>query len=152
VYQPSEADMAGAWERVCAKLLDLGERGHSSTIVVHELGDLASGPRMGPRFAALIRRGANLAGGGHISVVMVTQRPQGIPVLCRSEAQHVVAFTLTDQADRDVAASLLGDIEHPEWSDVVRKRPLPLDRSWWYRGPAFRLELHEPVTPAVPAT
>lgn len=130
------------WERICRRLYELARQGHRPTlIVVHELATICSSHAIGHAWAQLIREGRSKG----ITLVMVTQRPQGTSVLARSEAQHVIAMTLTDQAARDVAAELLGDIDHPELADQIRARPLPLDHTWWYRGPDFRLALHDPL-------
>jgi ABC-type dipeptide/oligopeptide/nickel transport system ATPase component len=145
IYRPTSPEMAHIerfWDELCRKLVDLARRGGgSSAVIVHELGDLGTPYRIGPGFAEVIRKGRSLG----ITLVMVTQRPQGIPVIARSEAQHVACFTLTDAADRDVAASLLSDVQCPEAAAVIRLRPLPLDHRWWYRGPDFRLRLHQPL-------
>ncbi|MDE2620632.1 MAG: hypothetical protein KGL54_10770 [Sphingomonadales bacterium] len=131
-----------SWERVSRKILEDAKAGHRPTLViVHELATLTTSQGIGPAFAQLIREGRSLG----ITLILITQRPQGTSLLARSEAQHVVCMTLADQAARDVAAELLADIEHPEWAAQVRSRPLPLDHSWWYRGPDFRLRLHAPV-------
>lgn len=130
------------WERISRKLYELARQGHRpALVVVHELATICSSHAIGHAWAQLIREG----GSKGITLVMVTQRPQGTSVLARSEAQHVIAMTLTDQAARDVAAELLSDVDHPELADQIRLRPLPLDHRWWYRGPDFRLALHDPL-------
>ncbi len=145
IYRPAGAEMAKVekfWDEICEKVIALARRGGgSSAVVVHELGDLGTQNRIGHAFAEVIRKGGRLK----ITSVIVTQRPQGIPVIVRSEAQHVACFTLTDASDRDVAASLLADINSPESAAVIRLRPLPLDHTWWYRGPDFQLRLHQPL-------
>ena len=137
--------LPGIWarfEKICRKLYELGRRGvRPILLVIHELATLTTSQGIGPAFAQLIREGRSLG----ITIVMVTQRPQGTSLLARSEAQHVIAFTLADQGARDVAAELLSDIERPQMAAVVRSRPLPLDHRWWYRGPDFRLRLHDPL-------
>lgn len=137
--------LAKNWDELCRKLLELARRGHSSMVVAHETADLTTQYRIEPAFAELVRKGANMGSGGHVTLVLVSQRPKGIAVLIRSEAQHVACFTLTEQADRDIAAQLLGDVERPELAAAIRARPLPLDHRWWYRGPDHRLRLHDPV-------
>ncbi len=102
-------------------------------VVIHEVGDLCTERRIGPGFSELIRKGRSL----WLTLILVSQRPQGIAVMVRSEAQHAVAFTLVDPSDRDAMAALMG----PE----VRMAPLPLDHSWWYRGPDLQLVLHAPL-------
>ena len=130
------------WDGIMSKLLELGRgRVCASMVVAHELADLGSPVTYGPAFGEAIRQGRSLG----ITLVLVTQRPQGTPVIARSEAQHVAAFTLTDRAARDEAAALLADIEHPEAEDSIRQRTLPLDHTWWYRGPDFRLRLVRPL-------
>jgi hypothetical protein len=137
--------MPGIWarfEKVCRKLYELARRGLGPILVViHELADLCTAHAIGPAFGQLIREGRSKG----ITLVMVTQRPQGTAVLARSEAQHVIAMTLADQAARDVASDLLSDILRPEMAALIRSRPLPLDHTWWYRGPDFRLRLHSPL-------
>jgi hypothetical protein len=130
------------WEKVCRKLYSDARAGHRPTlVVVHELATLTTSQGIGPAFAQLIREGRSMG----ITLVLVTQRPQGTSLLARSEAQHVIVMTLADQAARDVAAELLSDIERPEIAGLIRLRPLPLDHTWWYRGPDFRVELHSPL-------
>ena len=145
-YEPVRGSrMPGVWARwdlISRKLLDLARRGHGPTLVIiHELATLTTAQGIGPACAQLFREGRSMG----ISIIAITQRPQGTSLLARSEAQHVVCLTLADQAARDVAAELLADIERPEMARVVRSRPLPLDHTWWYRGPDFRLRLHAPV-------
>ena len=137
LYRPSSVDMADVvanWDRICAKIIDLSKRGAGGAgFVVHELGDLGTSFAMGPAFAEVYRKGRSLA----ITVVGVTQRPVGIPVLVRSESQHVACFTLVDDSDRDTMARLMGP--------AIRPRPLPLDHTFWYRGPDLRLRRCAPV-------
>ncbi|MHB8420644.1 MAG: hypothetical protein ACYDCL_21440 [Myxococcales bacterium] len=139
LYRPSGAELAAIpdrWDEVCRRVLEDARRGRGATaLVVHELGDLATQYRIGSAFSEVIRKGRSLG----ITVVIVTQRPQGIPVIVRSEAQHVACFTLLDPADRDVIASLVG-------SRLPAERPLPLDFTWWYRGLDLRLVLCSPVS------
>ena len=141
LYRPAGAELAAIserWDDLCRKVLEDARRGAGATaIVIHELGDLGTQYRVGPAFSEAVRKGRSLG----ISMVIVTQRPQGIPVIVRSEAQHVACFTLVDPADRELMAGLMG-------SRAVADRPLPLDFTWWYRGPDLRLRLCSPV--AVP--
>ncbi len=153
LYRPGMAEygpvpgarMAGIWarwEKVCRRVYEDARRGHRpALVIVHELATLTTSQGIGPAFAQLIREGRSMG----ITLVLVTQRPQGTSLLARSEAQHVIVMTLADQAARDVAAELLSDIVRPEMAAVVRLRPLPLDHTWWYRGPDFRLSLHSPL-------
>lgn len=130
------------WDDICRKLLALGADGSDSAVVVeHEAADLGTSAQIGPLHAETIRKGRSLG----ITLVLVTQRPLGIPVLMRSEAQHVVLFTLTDPASRREAAALLAPADHPELVASIRSAPLPLNRYWLYRGPDFRLRLRDPV-------
>ena len=131
-----------SWDRICRRVYDGARRGERPyLVIVHELATLTTSTGIGPAFAQLIREG----GGMGISLILISQRPQGTAMIARSEAQHVVVLTLTDQAARDVAAELLADVDRPEMAQLVRSRPLPLDHTWWYRGPDFRLKLHAPV-------
>ena len=152
LYRPGLADYErrggrlpgiwASWELVCRRVYAGAQRGERpALVIVHELATLSTSQGIGPAFAQLIREGRSLG----ITLILVTQRPQGTSLLARSEAQHVVCMTLADQAARDVAAELLSDIERPEMAALVRSRPLPLDHTWWYRGPDFRLRLHAPV-------
>lgn len=133
------------WARIDVivdKLIGLARAGGpGSLLVIHELADLGAPWGCGPALAEAIRKGRSL----QITLAMATQRPQGTPVMARSEAQHIIAFTLTDAAARDVAAELMTDLEHPEIADLIRLRPLPLDHTWWHRGPDFRTRLHSPL-------
>lgn len=144
-------NMLGEWDRVCTRLLELAERGHSSTVVVHELADLGDGHRIGAGFRQIITQGAQIAGGpdaggGAVGALMATQRPLNIPVSAKTEMSHVACFALDRIEDRREIAGYLEDELDPEWSyNVVVSRSLPRDRSWWYRGPEHRLTLHDPV-------
>jgi hypothetical protein len=138
-------------DRVCTRLLELAEAGYSSTVVIHELGDLGDAHRIGPAFRQVITQGAQIAGGpahggGAVGALLVTQRPLNIPVCAKTEMSHVVCFALDRIEDRREIAGYLEDREDPEWSyNVVVARGLPRDHSWWYRGPEHRLTLHDPV-------
>lgn len=137
VYVPVRADMAdieARFDEVLAKVLTI-PGGHG--IVIHELADLTTAQRIGPVLSEVIRKGRSLG----ITLVMVTQRPQGISVFARSEAQHVVSFTLTAPSDRDV----LGDLFGAARGAPIRLRPLPLDHRFWYRGPDLAVHLCEPL-------
>lgn len=130
------------FDEIMRKLLDLARRaGEAALVIIHELADLGTQFSNGQAFGEVVRKGRSLG----ITLVMVTQRPLGTPLIARSEAQHVVAFTLTDSAARQCAAELLADVDRPEMADAIRLRPLPLNHTWWYRGPDFRLRLHSPL-------
>lgn len=133
------------WQRfdeIAKRLYELATRGHRpALVVVHELATLSTAQSIGPHLAQLIREGRSKG----ITLVLITQRPQGTSLLARSEAQHVIVMTLTDQAARDVAAELVSDIDDPELGELVRKRSLPLDHRWWYRGRDLHLRLHDPL-------
>lgn len=141
VYRPHGrelADVVKRWDEICGKILRDARTGRGATaILVHELGDLGGSVTIGPKHSELIRQGGSLG----ITVIEVTQRPVGVPVLARTEAQHVACFALLAQADRDTMAELM----EPEQRGLVRSRMLPLDHTWWYRGPDLRLVLCSPV-------
>jgi hypothetical protein len=150
VRQP-EAKLRASWDRICARLLDLAEHGFSSTVVVHELGDLADSHSVGPAFRQIITQGGKIAGGrerggGHVGAILVTQRPTGIPVIARTEMRHIVLLALAGRADREYMAELMEDERDPAGShDHVASFALPNDYSWLYRSPGHRLTLHDPV-------
>lgn len=137
IYRPTTAEMAQIVEKfdeIATRLLFVARTGGGgAAIVVHEMGDLGTQYAMGPALAEVYRKGRSLA----ITVVAVTQRPVGIPVLVRTESQHVACFTLVDEADRGTMAALMGP--------AIRPRPLPLDHTFWYRGPDLRLRRCAPV-------
>lgn len=139
------------FDRVCARLLDLAERGYSSTIVVHELGDLGDAHHIGQSYRQVITQGAKIAGGperggGAVGALMASQRPLNIPVIAKTEIRHAVCFALERLEDRQEMAGYLEDRGDPRWSyEQVSTFALPNDHSWWYRGPEKRLELHDPV-------
>ncbi len=110
-------------------------------VVIHELAELCTSAAIGPAFRELITSGRSWG----ITLVLLTQRPQGVAVIARSEAQHVVCFALADQDSRDMASRLLDDIYAPELASFVRARSLPRDFSWWYRGPDYRLARHTAI-------
>ncbi|HBV93716.1 MAG TPA: hypothetical protein VGE81_07635 [Candidatus Limnocylindrales bacterium] len=144
-------DLPGAWDRICSRLLKLAESGYSSVIVVHELGDLCTEARIGPAFRQLVTQGAQIAGGagaggGHITQIYVSQRPRHIWGDVKSNARHIVCMTLTNLDDREEAARLMNDIYEPEKARrLIVPFALPLDHSWWYLSPEYRLTLHTPV-------
>jgi energy-coupling factor transporter ATP-binding protein EcfA2 len=139
------------WDRVCSRLLDLAERGYSSTVVVHELADLGDAHRIGPAFRQVITQGAAIAGGparggGAVGAILVTQRPLNIPVIARTEMRHVICLALERADDREEIAGYMEDRDRPAWSrEQVATFALANDHSWWYRGPDHRLTLHDPV-------
>ena len=51
----------------------------------------------------------------------------------------MACFTLIDPADRDLMAGVMG-------SRLVASEPLPLDFTWWYRGPDLRFQLCRPIS------
>lgn len=142
IYRPTAPELArivDKWEEVVRKVADDARAGRGATaVVVHELADLCSAYAIGPAWRWVIAAGRRYG----ITVVMVTQRPQGIPVLCRSEAQHVACMTLLSVADRDLMEELMSGQGH---GGPVARAPLPLDFTWWYRGPDLRLRLCQPV-------
>jgi energy-coupling factor transporter ATP-binding protein EcfA2 len=134
LYRPDAVEggqIVDRFDEICRKIIQLG--GHHG-IVVHELSNLGSAFAIGPWHRAVITQGRSL----QISVVEVTQRPRNIPIVALSEAQHLVCFTLLNPDDRDVMAGYMGQ--------AIRPEPLPLDFTWWYRGPDLRLRLHSPLS------
>ncbi len=131
------------FEEIAAKLLtnSRGAAPGPSLVVVHELRELCTEQKIGPQFRELITAGAGLG----ISLVLVTQRPQRVAVEARSEAQHVVLFTLASASARAEAADLLDDPSRPDLARLVRKYALPLDHTWLHRGPDWRVTRHLPV-------
>lgn len=130
------------FEQVCSKLYEQAQATRRPTlVVVHELREFCTEQQIGPAFRELITAGRSLG----ITLVLVSQRPQRVAVEARSEAQHVVCFTLTGRAAREEAADLLDDPDQPELTALVRQRSLPLDYRWLYRGPDYVLRLHDPV-------
>lgn len=133
VYQPNAleaADGVAKFDEIARRLI---QAGGSCGVVVHELASLGTAYAIGPWHRALITQGRSL----QITVVEVTQRPRNVPIVALSEAQHLVCFTLLNPDDRDVMAGYMGP--------PVRLAPLPLDHSWWYRGPDLRLHLHSAI-------
>ena len=137
LYRPTASDMAKIVDRfddISQRVLTVARTGAGgAAMVIHEIGDLGTSYAMGPALAEVYRKGRSLA----ITVVGITQRPVGIPVLVRSESQHVACFTLVDDSDRDTMARLMGP--------AIRPLPLPLDHTFWYRGPDLRLRRCAPV-------
>ncbi len=142
IYRPTAPELArivDRWEDIVRKLADDARAGRGSTaVVVHELADLCTAYAIGPAWRWVIAAGRRYG----ITVVMVTQRPQGIPVLCRSEAQHVACFTLLSGADRALMEELMSGQGQ---AGPIARAPLPLDFRWWYRGPDLQLRLCQPV-------
>lgn len=142
IYRPTASELADIvvnWERIARKVADDARAGRGATaVVVHELADLCTAYAIGPAWRWVVAAGRRYG----ITVVMDTQRPQGIPVLCRSEAQHVACFTLLSGADRALMEELMSGQGQ---SGPVARAPLPLDFTWWYRGPDLQLRLCQPV-------
>lgn len=144
VYQPQGrelADLPARFDEIVAKLL-IDRLPHG--IVIHELGALTTANSIPPALAEAYRRGSHVG----ITLIGVSQRPHGVAVLTRSEAQHMACFTLLDPDDRSEMAALMGP--------AIRVAPLPLDHRFWYRGPDMRLHLCRPLqvrgNDATPAT
>ncbi len=139
IWRPMGADADDAeagFDRICAKILDDARAGRGATaVVVHELMFLATQNRIGPRFRELIVGGRSLG----ITPILVSQRPVGVPVIARSEAQHMLCFTLLDPDDRAEMGKLMGP--------AITRAPLPLDFTFWYRGPDLRLHLAAAIRP-----
>lgn len=139
LYRPGGPEMRAVGDfvdEICRGLLASARRGDPPTaLAIHELGDLTTPYRIGDGLSELIRKGRSLG----ITVLMASQRPQGISVMARSEAQHVAMFTLLDPGDREAMGALMGP--------AVRPAPLPLDHTWWYRGPDLLLRRMAPVAP-----
>jgi hypothetical protein len=153
VWQPKRMALAllrAQWDEICSRLLELAEAGYCSTVVEHELTDLADAS-IGPAHRQIITQGAKIAGGperggGSVGAILVTQRPRNIPVIARSEMRHVVCLVLNEREDREYVAGLMEDKADPAGSRAaVATIALPNDYSWWYRGPEHRLTLHHPV-------
>ncbi len=147
IYRPERAEQARIathWDEICNKVMSDARRGLYTAVVVHELADLGNSWRIGPAFREVIAKGRNVNREPAITVVLVTQRPKGIPVLTRTEAHHVVCFTLMDPDDRVLMAKVMGGMT-PGGHDAIAGTPLPLDHTFWYRGPDLRLRLCSPI-------
>ncbi len=134
LYRPDPVEsgqIVDRFDEICRKIVQLG--GHHG-IVVHELGNLGTESQIGTYHKFVITNGRSL----EIQVVEVTQRPRRIPVIALSEAQHLACFTLLNPDDRDLLAGYMGQ--------AIRPQPLPLNFTWWYRGPDLRLRLHSPLS------
>jgi len=148
IYRPDAAEQAkiGArWDEICDKVMADARRGQYTAVVVHELADLGNAWRIGPHFREVIAKGRSVAREPAITVILVTQRPKGIPVLTRTEAQHIVSFTLVDPDDRVLMAKSMGGLT-PGGFEAIAGAPLPLDHTFWYRGPDLRLRLCSPIS------
>ncbi len=134
IYQPDAADNAHiveSWDAICAAVWTLGPVGIA--IVVHELPFLANAYTIGPHFKQLITAG-RLFG---ITVILVSQRPRGIPVFARSESVHWVCFKLKSPDDLETMADVMGA--------PVRDTPLAVPHGYWYLGPDDVLRQGEPI-------
>jgi DNA helicase HerA-like ATPase len=145
-YQPGDnRHWRPLWNRledVSRKILaDVARYRQPTLLVVHELREVCTEHQIGHAFRELITAGRSRG----VTLILITQRPQHVALEARDEAQHVAVFSLTGRAAREEAASLLGDPERPDLVEIARRRALPLDHTWWYRGPDHRLRYHTPV-------
>lgn len=133
----------GHFEAIAHKVLtnSRGEAPEPTLIVAHELKELCSERAIGPEFRECITSGAGLG----ISLALVTQRPQRVWTDARSEAHHVVLFTLASASARAEAADLMDDPTNPAIARLIRTAALPLDHSWLHRGPDWRVRRHRPI-------
>jgi energy-coupling factor transporter ATP-binding protein EcfA2 len=134
IYRPDPVESGQIVDRFDEIVRKIIRGGGRHGIVVHELGNLGTAFAMGDWHRAAITQGRSL----QITMVELTQRPRHIPIVALSEAQHLVCFTLLNPDDRDVMAGYMGQ--------ALRPSALPLDFSWWYRGPDLRLRLHSPLS------
>ena len=134
IYRPRADEIhriAELFEQLVHRVMQLT----AHAIVIHELGDLASSDReLAPWMSAVMRQRRAL----RIPMILVTQRPVNIPRLALSESQHAVAFHLVDRQDRARMAEIMG----PQIVDS----PVPLDHSFWYRGPDLALVRVAPLS------
>jgi hypothetical protein len=147
IYRPErteQAQIVARWDEICAKVMADARRGQYTAVVVHELADLGSQFRIGPAFREVIAKGRAVDRRPAITVILVTQRPKGIPVLTRTEAHHVACFTLLDPDDRILMAKVMGGMT-PGGYEAIAREPRPLDHTFWYRGPDLRLRLGSPI-------
>ena len=131
IYRPGRdelGDIARHFDRLVARTFDLG----SHAIVIHELGDLADGNRIGPALSQATRQGRSR----FVPIVFVTQRPLDIPRVAVTESGHAFLFHLIDPRDRAVVAGWMGE--------RVRAA-IPKDYSFWYRDPRSGLHRCAPV-------
>jgi hypothetical protein len=123
VYRPLPAEFSSISRHIgflAVRVRSYGSHG----VVFHELGDLGGSDReLDPEVAWLYRAGRSRG----VPMISVTQRPVNVPIVAKSEARHVICFCLVDDDDRRAMARLMGP--------VVLSEPLPLDFSFWYRGP-----------------
>ena len=135
IYQPDAADnahIADAWDTICAAVWN-SSRPPGIAIVVHELPFLANAYSIGPHFKQLITAGGLFG----ITVILVSQRPVGIPVFARSESIHWFCFRLKSPDDRNTMADVMGA--------PVRDRPLEHPHGFWYLSPDDVLRQAEPI-------
>lgn len=104
VYHPQGEDLSPS--RLDAFCQFCFERLRPGVVGIDEVGQLNNmGTTPLPGFVNLITRGEEPG----VGVLMGTQRPRRIPVICRSEASLVVKFRLKTKADRVTVA----DESHP---------------------------------------
>lgn len=135
VYIPSRADQAdlpGAWDRIMARLWDLG--GHHG-VIVHETQDVAPSNGTRAAFSQVIRQGRYPR---RIPVVLLTQRPAWISRLALSEPAHVFLFGLRNRDDLRTMAGVMN-------ADAQQLRLPATPFAFYYRGPTGAPRLMAPL-------
>lgn len=127
IYRPlpnENARLADLFDELCKIVF----RATAHGIVIHELGDLGRTDQdLGTWTATCFKQGRSL----RIPMIACTQRPVNVPIMAKSEALHVACFSLMDGGDRREMAAYMGA--------PVAPASLPLDHSFWYRGPDLAL-------------
>ena len=79
---------------------------HQGDLVVYidELGLITDGPSPSPGLRACVTTGRSRG----VTMVMLTQRPSGVPVIVRSEADKYAMFRLQHPRDREYMAAVMG--------------------------------------------
>jgi hypothetical protein len=99
-----------------------------NTIVwVDELGSVASGAMNFPDYLrAIYTRGRQL----NVVIWGLTQRPFNVPIICMSEASHIICFSLNMQQDRERVAMISESDELLKKPDIVAKN----EYAFWYHN------------------
>lgn len=106
VVRPGPGEDRREWlDRLCWHVYRHGE----TALGVDEVIGIVSAGRRAPGFDAVLTQGRELG----ITGLVCTQRPRGVPATILSEADHVFAFALNRDDDRDAIAETIGAYASP---------------------------------------
>lgn len=132
VVRPDPVRQGEDVDAVLARVLRYGR----TRILMHEVVDYASATRVLPS----LRRAAKIGRSLGVSLVLCSQRPVGVHNDVLAEADHLIAFRLLLEGDRQKVEGIIGE-------------PLPrlTGHAFAYWSPSTRLVHCPPIDPGPPA-